>query len=65
MGTRSIDEASRYAVGIQLSSTALRLNSVPIAGRATFSEDPMKGVRKEARLATQSALDVLTGVPTA
>ena len=42
-------------MAIQLSIMALQLNAVPIVGRATLMDDPINGVRKEARDATSKA----------
>jgi len=39
---------------IQLSMTALRLNSSPMEGSAKLTADPMNGVRKDAKAVTVS-----------
>jgi len=46
-GTRKIAAARTADVATQLKVTASKENSSPIAGRAMFTEEPMKGVRKE------------------
>jgi len=58
-------EAKRYEVGTQLSETASMANSFPIAGRAILIEDPIKGVRKEAMVATSNTTFLLTLNPAA
>lgn len=55
MGTRNIAEASMNAVETQLRSTASIANSVPIAGRAMFTAEPMKGVINAASVAMTRA----------
>ncbi|OIP30742.1 MAG: hypothetical protein AUK23_08075 [Deltaproteobacteria bacterium CG2_30_43_15] len=54
-GTRNITAAKRYAVATQLNKTASMANSFPIEGRAMLTEEPIKGVRKDARVATSKA----------
>lgn len=44
---------------IQLRVTACMPNSFPMDGRAMFTEDPIKGVRKEVSVATISAACLL------
>jgi hypothetical protein len=58
MGMENIAELSRYAVGIQLKIIALAANSLDMAGIATLTLEPMNGVKKEAKEATNRA-DVL------
>jgi hypothetical protein len=48
-------EASMKAVEIQFRSTASIANSEPIAGRAIFTAELIKGVMKAARVAMTSA----------
>ncbi len=59
-GTRNTAAASRYEVATQLSRTASMENSFPKEGRATYMEERMKGMRKEARVATRRAVPLLT-----
>lgn len=47
-GTRNIAEDNRYDVATQLNKIASISNSILIDGRATFTADPMKDVRKDA-----------------
>src|SRR5512139_2509729 len=54
-GTRNMAAARIYDVGTQLMSTALILNSPPMAGSAMLIEETMNGVKKEASVATRSA----------
>ena len=54
-GTRNIAAARRYEVAIQFSRTASIENSFPILGSAIFTEELIKGVRKEASVATNKA----------
>jgi hypothetical protein len=46
-------EASKYAVGIQLIMIAVAANSLDMAGMATFTALPMKGVTNAASVATK------------
>jgi hypothetical protein len=48
---RKIAEARMKEVGIQPRRTAFAPNSSPIAGRAMLTDELMKGVRNEARVA--------------
>ena len=50
-GTRNIAAARIYEVGIQLNKTTFIENSLLIKGRAMLTEEPIKGVRKEASVA--------------
>ena len=52
-GIKKIQHDSKYVVGIQVSSMASTLNSDCIAGSATFIDDAMKGVSKDAIMATK------------
>jgi len=61
-GMRKTEEERRYEAGTHPSNTALMENSFPIAGRAILMEELMNGVRKEARLATTSAVCLLMGL---
>jgi len=54
-GTRNTAAARRYEVATQLNRTAFIPNSCPIDGSAMLTEEPMKGVRKEANEATNKA----------
>jgi hypothetical protein len=54
-GTRNIAAAKRNEVATQLNKTASIANSFPIDGSAMVTEEPMKGVRKEAKVATNKA----------
>ena len=47
--------ASRNEVATQLSETASMPKCSPIVGRAMFTEEPMKGIKKAARVAMTSA----------
>ena len=61
-GTSRLAEDSRNAVAIQPSVTASNDSSFPIAGRAIFTAEPMKGNRKEAIVATRSTTPLLVPV---
>lgn len=51
-GTRKMAAARIAEVATQLKVTAPVANSLPMAGRAMLTDEPMKGVRKELRAAT-------------
>jgi len=51
-GTWKIEEVRRKAVATQLRVRALIPNSLPMEGRAMLTDDPMKDMRKEARVVT-------------
>jgi hypothetical protein len=51
-GTRNTAPVNRYEVAIQPKSIASVSNSLPIEGRAMFTEELMKGMRKEAKVTT-------------
>ena len=53
-GTRNMAPARMYELETQLSKTASIENSRPMAGRAMFTEEPIKGVRKEPVVVTRS-----------
>jgi len=55
-GTRNIAAAKRNEVATQPSSTASIANSSAIKGRAMFTEETMKGVRKEPIVAISKAI---------
>ena len=55
--------ARRYEVATQFSVTASMVNSLPIDGSAILMEDPIKGVRKEPRVATIKAARLIVLVP--
>jgi len=59
-GRRQIAVARRYAVGIQLTTTASIWSSLLIEGRAMLIEDPIKVTRKVLSAATTKT--VLLGV---
>jgi hypothetical protein len=54
-GTRNMAAARIYELETQLNKTASMENSRPMAGRAMFTEDPIKGVRKEPVVVTSRA----------
>ena len=53
-GTSAIAEANKYEVLIHPRVTASRDNSLPIVGRAMFTDEPIKGKKKEAIVAMRS-----------
>jgi hypothetical protein len=55
-GTANIADVKRNEVVIQLSSIALTANSLAIIGRATFTDDPINGVKNEAMVATSNTV---------
>jgi hypothetical protein len=55
-GTKNIAADKRYAVATQPKSTASMANSLPMVGRAIFTEEPIKGVRKAVSVATSKAV---------
>ena len=60
-GTRNIAAVNKNEVGTQLNTTAFMENSFPITGSAMFTDEPTKGKRKEANVATNRA-DLLVTV---
>jgi hypothetical protein len=60
MGTKNMAAAKRYEVVIQLNETACIPNSFPMEGRAMLTEEPMKGVRKEVKVAISKAALLVT-----
>jgi hypothetical protein len=65
IGTSPTAAARRKEVATQPRATALTENSRPMAGRATFTDELMKGVRNEARdvmRSTRRSFDRL-GIP--
>ena len=60
-GTRNIAAARRYDVGIQPNAMASIANSLPIDGSAILIVEPIKGVRKEPKVAISKAA-LLLGV---
>ena len=54
-GTRNIAAARTAEVAIQLRDNASIENSLPMEGRAMFTEDPIRGVRKAAEADAASA----------
>ena len=54
-GTRKMEAVKRYPVETQVSITASILSSLAIAGSATETEEPIKGVMKELNVATIKA----------
>jgi len=63
-GTRKAAEDSRYAVATQAKVTAPNDSSLPIAGRAILTEEPMKGKRKDVIVATRSTRLLPVPLPT-
>jgi hypothetical protein len=55
MGTKNMAAAKRYEVAIQLNETACIPNSFPMEGRAMLTEEPIKGVRNEVKVAMSKA----------
>ena len=54
-GSRNMAAASRNEVATQLNETASMPNSSPMVGKAIFTEEPMKGIKKAARVAMARA----------
>lgn len=63
-GTSKVAEASMYAVAIQLNVTASNDSFFPIEGSAILTEEPMKGKRKEAIVATISTTSLVVSLCT-
>ena len=58
-GTRNIAADSKYDVATQLSKTASIVNSLPIAGSAIFTEEPMNAVANEPKVVTVNAINLM------
>jgi hypothetical protein len=54
-GTANMAADNKKALVTQFNSTASAPKSNPMVGSAMLMEDPMKGVKKEAMVATRSA----------
>jgi len=62
-GTRRAADASRYAVATQLNVIASNESSPPRVGRATFTEDVIKGNTNDASVMTKSTTPLLAPLP--
>ena len=59
-GTRKIADASKNDICIQLKDMAVNENSLLITGSATFTADPMKGLKNDDIIATANRTVLLT-----